>query len=509
MEDNDFIPERKYAPYSLGRVLVLGLGRSGKAVVRYCVRLLGTRVDELYIAAGKQTEDAQAFLEQLSIPADKVKFGNQAVSDFLTEIMETAEEPAMPIFDLCIASPGIPPATDLFKQASEISGEVISEVEFAWRESRESSRWIGVTGTNGKSTVTACIAHLLGLGGYRVSAVGNIGNTCTTEVEKDACDIYVAELSSYQLAETKYFAPDIAVLLNITPDHLAWHKTYEAYQKAKFKIFANLNARPDSYGILDTTNDIVRAEARFLLALGPDRRKFPLLCMGTDGGITCDARKALRSPNSAFLREDGMLCLGIEDKEIELINRSELLIPGEHNVSNALMSASAAVLAGEDLADVREGLRTFKSLEHRIERCGSINGVICYNDSKATNVDATLKALASFPHERVIALFGGDDKGTNLESLVCSSYEHLFGVICFGQAGKRFEDAFNTHLEGRPEGFIVRRVAHMEDALDCALTYTKKDDIILLSPACASFDEFHSFEERGTIFKELVRKRSS
>ena len=307
--------------------------------------------------------------------------------------------------------------------------------------------------------------------------MGNIGDPCIEAVAAGRTDVYVAEVSSYQLASTARFAPNVAVLLNITPDHLHWHRSFEAYRDAKLKLLANLPGVPGAVAVLDATNDVVRAEVRRLRALDAGERGFSYV--------------ALKGAEHAAARVE------------------ELQIKGEHNASNALAVAAAALALGVHESDVAEGLRTFAPLEHRIEPCGSVAGVRCYNDSKATNVDATLKALAAFPEARPVVLLGGDDKGTDLAPLVEAAHAHAGAVVCFGDAGERFAAAFEAADAQAPAGFAAARAAHLADAFDAALALASAGDVVLLSPACASFDEFCSFEERGAAFKTLVADAAS
>lgn len=496
---SELLTNKKAAPKNLGRVLVLGLGTSGNAVVKYCLPLLGTRADCLCVAAGKETDAARAAADDYRVAGATVLFGEDCVS--------VLAEQAGGHFDVCIASPGISENSDFYKAAAAVSDEVISEVEFAWRESAANSVWVAITGTNGKTTTTALTAHLLQTAGMAASAVGNIGETCINAVAAGKTNVYVAEVSSYQLASTRQFAPDVAVLLNITPDHLHWHGTLEAYRDAKFKLLENLGS--DAVAVLDATNDVVRKKVKELKDRSDDKPAFAYVPMGTAEGITGDMRARCGSENAAFLGEDNALRVALCGTEHVLCKAADLQIPGEHNVSNALAAASAALAAKADAAAVTQGLKSFAPLEHRIEPCGVINGVSCYNDSKATNVDATLKALAAFPHTRPIVLLGGDDKGTDLTDLVQAAHKHTRVVVCFGAAGDRFHQAFEDAASQAPEDFQLLSAAHMEEALDAALGVARPGDVLLLSPACASFDEFTCFEERGDKFKDMVHLRQS
>jgi UDP-N-acetylmuramoylalanine--D-glutamate ligase len=495
----------------LGSVLVLGLGKSGKSVARYCVDQLGRGVDRLFIAAGAQTPDSLAFVESIARDGVEWAFGDDALK---------ADRGR---FDLCIASPGIPYWHDLYVAGLECSDRFMSEVEFAWLLSEPNSTWVAITGTNGKTTTTSLAAHVLRECGFAASAVGNIGDVCLDAVIAGDTNVYVAEVSSYQLYSTSVFAPDVAVLLNITPDHIHWHRTLDAYAEAKFNVLRrNLesgrlsNDVPSSpkqgrlsrqVAILDATNDVVRAKVRELKALSPEERGLDYIPMGTADGITGDMRARCGAENAAFITDEGVLNIAFKSAEHAVASVSDLQIKGEHNASNALAAAAIAVALGADDASIGKALASFAPLEHRIEPCGTVAGVRCYNDSKATNVDATMKALESFPREGLVVLLGGDDKGTDLADLMACVHAHARVAVCFGEAGPRFASA----LESQPSenAAVCLRAQHLEDALDTALEAAHEGEVVLLSPACASFDEFHSFEERGDVFKALVADRAS
>ncbi len=501
--EQDLLVDRKYAPRNLGRVLVLGLGRSGKAAVSYLTGPAAGRVETLAVAAGERNAQAEAFVMEYPEDVLTAAFGDEG-----PQVLAQGGGR----FDLCIASPGIPPASPLYRAAAQVSCEVVSEVEFAWRESRADSRWCAITGTNGKTTVTALAAHLLQAAGMPAKAVGNIGDACLDAVAGGDVSVYVAETSSYQLYGTSRFAPNVAVVLNITPDHLKWHGSFEAYEQAKLKALANLGDVPGSVAVLDAANDVVRATVRRLRAMTSDERGFPYVPLGTAEGVRGDMRAACGSDNAAFVDGDGLLTVALDGAEHVLVAAGELQVKGEHNLSNALAASSAALALGVPDEAVRQGLRGFKALAHRIEPCGSVAGVACYTDSKATNVDATLKAFSAFEPARPIVLLGGRDKGTDLSPLVRAAADHAKAVVLFGESHDRFAEAF-AGLE-RPDGSDATAVAvlhakRMADALDAALGAAVPGDIVLLSPACASFDEFSCFEERGDVFKSLVAERAS
>lgn len=475
---------RKAAPADLGRVLVLGLGVTGRACVEYLKPLVGSRVREL-------------------------------------SVVENEDQPIDGRFDLCIASPGISEFSDMYQAAKAASVEIIGEVEFAWRESALGSKWIAVTGTNGKTTTTALVAHILGDCEFDVRCVGNIGDACITAVGRDisagefSCSdmpatlnapkdpdgfedlVYVVETSSYQLASTSLFAPDVAVVLNITSDHLAWHRSHENYAAAKWKVIANLGSAPDGVAVLNATDDEVRCKVRQLKQ--DPAREFDYVPLGTSAGMKGDMRDACGSLNAAFVGDDDKLHVAFRGEDHALCAVSDLLLSGAHNVENALAAASAVIAAGARPDRVTESLKSFAPLPHRIEPVGTVAGVRFYNDSKATNTDAALKAITAFLPSKPIVLLGGRDKGTDLADLVAACEQSAKAVINYGESVERFMQAF---ADARDIG--VHRAAGMADAFDLALSIAQPGDIVLLSPACASFDEFSCFEERGDVFKGMV-----
>lgn len=489
----ELLEGRKYAPAHLGKVLVLGLGKSGRACAEYFISLLGTRVSSLTVAAGKPSDAAFAW-------ADKAR-GAGACVEFDLESFDES-------FDLCVASPGISEFSDFYLNARAASSEIMSEVEFAWRESAADSRWVAITGTNGKTTTTAMTEHLLRSAGLEASAVGNIGDTCIEAVAADNTKVYVAEVSSYQLASTIDFAPNVAVMLNITPDHLSWHRSHEAYAAAKWKVLANLSNVEGACAVLDATDDEVRAKVRELKALSREDRGFDYIPMGTKAGLRSDMREACGSACAAFIAPNGCLHVAAPQLEADLALASDLQVKGDHNAANALAASAVALALGACPQDVKRGLETFAPLEHRIEPCGQVAGVACYNDSKATNVDAVLKALVAFGEVKPIILLGGRDKGTDLEPLVQACSDSAKAVVLFGESRDRFSESFAHDARIAASGVDILLAERLESALDLALGHAHSGDVVLLSPACASFDEFSCYEERGETFKRLVAERA-
>jgi UDP-N-acetylmuramoylalanine--D-glutamate ligase len=488
----------------------LGVGTTGQAVIDYCLTLMGCgegRVVSLTIYPGSAAPPELPDDPRIQVhPAIQTVRGS---------------------YDLTIVSPGIPPTSELYRSAQSCSRELISEPEFAYRESPD--HWLAVTGTNGKTTTTALLTHLLTVAGWKARAVGNIGTPCISAVaQRQPGEWLVAELSSYQLASTRLFAPEAAILLNITPDHLSWHGSLTEYAQAKELVFANM--APGSPRIIDATAAETRALVKRFRAKG--QRVIPL---GTAEGLWGDMTTRCGALEAAFVEStSSLLTVVCAGQRHGLLPAAELQIKGSHNQQNALAAAAAALAIGVSLAAVREGLATFRPLEHRIEPSGTVCGVHFFNDSKATNPEATIKALSAFDDLPVVLMLGGRDKGTELTELVAACEDSCRAVVCYGEAGRRLYAAFNDHP--RPERQRLKHIAFksrsrsnvciarfsgclqltgafpevalagdFRQAFDAAVGLAQAGDVLLLSPACASFDEFDSYEHRGAVFKALVQ----
>lgn len=484
----------------LGNVAIIGLGRSTTAAARFCLAALrgglcGATASSMRIYGGAGTEAAR------KAAAEFVEAGIEAVFD--CEDVEGS-------YDIAIASPGIPEGSAFLQSAKAHACEVVYEPELAFRASPE--RWIGVTGTNGKTTTTTLATALMEAAGHAAHACGNIGMPCIEAVAlREPGDWMVAELSSFHLTSMSTFSPDAAILLNLTPDHIEWHGSLEAYYAAKLRIFAN--QRPEQVAVIDCTADITRKAAADLAAaghsvvaiggpLGLSDRYHPL---GV-GALVPAGPDAPQARHGAAYLDGGSLVVELEGARHVLSRIDELAIRGDHNMQNALAASAAAIACGADDASVSRGLRAYEPIEHRIEPCGEAGGVRFFNDSKATNTDAAAKALTAFPGESVIMLLGGHDKGTDLTGLVADCLASCKAVVCYGEAGGRFRQAFDEALAlaAGPEVPEVLSAANMAAAFEAAVAHAKSGDVVLLSPACSSFDEFGSYEERGRAFKELV-----
>ena len=449
-------------------LLVLGQGKTGLDVCRWALPRLGERIERICVYGGSKSEENDA-TSALAARGVEFVYGTEKVEGD---------------FDVCVASPGISEFSAFFAVARDHAKLMMGEPEFAYRLSPE--RWIGITGTNGKTTTTSLTDHLLKTDGEDSVAVGNIGDCAISKVaERAAGEWFVAELSSYQLATTSELHPRVGVLLNITPDHLAWHRSHKNYARAKAKLFANMDE--NDLIVIDAEDEGISLVSDAINAPG----KRVCKVAGEDPG-TADA---------GFVR-DGMLVVRLAGKEHELVPTDDLKICGHHNYINALCASAAALFVGAADDSVRKGLRSFMPLEHRVEPCGEIDGVRYYNDSKATNTDAVEKALTAFPGDNVILLLGGHDKGTPLEEFARHVMSSARAVVCFGEARERFRNAMNdADIDGDVD---IAEADDMRDAVDVARSLANRGDVILLSPACSSFDEFSGYEERGRVFKTYV-----
>ena len=448
-----------------GDILILGLGRSGVAAARYAATLVTRgRARSVTLLDGATSPQVEAVAEELRVLGVIVELG-------VSEVQGS--------FDVCVASPGIPPHAALMRSACSSVDHVISEIEFAFLES--SQPWIAITGTNGKTTTTALTTHLLQAGGIAARAVGNIGSPAIAAVgQSDKDEVLVAEVSSFQLSLTQSFHPMVAVLLNITPDHLDWHGSLGAYSADKIRVFANLT--PEDLAVIDADDAGSAVQIESIAERGVPVTR-----------VSLSGRHALGATVV-----DGVLVLETRAGEVRLCRADQLQIRGAHNVSNALAAAAAAHALGVSPADLRDGLLSFRAIEHRIEPAGSVAGVEWFNDSKATNPDAVFKAIDAFADESLVLLLGGRNKGNDFTALAMRAAQSARAVVIFGESRVELARAF--------EGLDVNVVeaVSLVDAVGAARELARAGDVVVLSPACASFDEFDSYEHRGDVFKALV-----
>jgi UDP-N-acetylmuramoylalanine--D-glutamate ligase len=440
------------------RVLVVGLARTGVATSLFC-SARGASVT----ATDARTENAIGdVLSQLRAAGVHLEFGGHREETVLEQ-------------DLIIPSPGVPADAPLLKAARAKGITIWSEIELADRFLN--GRLIGITGSNGKTTTTSLIEHILRSAGISTILAGNIGTPLISRVEEtNDASVTVVELSSFQLELIDSFRPNVSVFLNLTPDHLDRHHTLEEYGAAKARIFENQT----------------EADSAVLNADDPATTKYA----PAKPQVFWFSRKQ-RVAQGAFVREDEIV-FRRDGKEEALLRLQDIPMAGAHNVENVLAAVAATRLAGADASAIAKGVRSFSGVEHRLEFVAEIGGVRYYNDSKATNVDATLKALDSFPG-RILVVLGGKDKGSDYIALQKPLREKAILALLIGAAAEKIEKQIAGSV-------AIERAGTIERAVEIASHAARPGDVVLLAPACASFDQFENYEHRGRVFKDLVHQ---
>jgi UDP-N-acetylmuramoylalanine--D-glutamate ligase len=443
------------------RVLVVGIARAGVAAS------LVSLAHGASVTATDEKPEAQLGerASRLRGAGVKLELGGHPSALFLEQ-------------DLIVVSPGVPAHLPALELARVRGIPVWSEIELAWRLLRGTV--VAITGSNGKTTTTSLVAHILKRAGIRTLVGGNIGVPLPSLVESSTDrTVTVAEISSFQLETISDFRPEIGVLLNLTPDHLDRHRSFEDYVRVKMRIFEN-QLEPDAA--------VLNADDLELTARRPSR---PRLFWFS---------RQRRVAQGAFACGD-QLMVRIDGSEFPIARRDEIPLRGNHNVENVLAASAASYLAGADPAAIASGVKSFEGVEHRLEFVADISGVKFYNDSKATNVDAALKAIEAFPGPLVVIL-GGRDKGSPYTVLREPLSRLARLVILIGSAAGRIASDLGDAVP-------VEHAGTLERALRVSLERAKPGDVVLLSPACSSFDQFENYEHRGRAFKELVRTLAS
>ena len=376
--------------------------------------------------------------------------------------------------DIVVKSPGIPDKVAVIKALREAGKEKISEIEFAGRYT--SARTICITGSNGKTTTTTLTHKILEDAGYNVGLGGNIGKSFALSVATEERDWYVLELSSFQLDGMFDFRADVGVLMNITPDHLdRYNYKFENYAESKMRIAQNQTSEQTFVYMADDSNITSRLEAH--------------------------AAEATRAPFSKeMVGEDGIIRISLGDKEME-IDSNRLKIKGLHNMYNAMAASLAAMAAGVPTESILSTLYSFEGVEHRLEPAGVVDGVEYINDSKATNVDSVWYALGSMTRP-TIWIAGGTDKGNDYEPLKELVYEKVKVLVCMGLNNEKLVESFRGVVPVYP-------TTSLDEAMKVCRSVAKEGYTVLLSPACASFDLFKNYEDRGRQFKEYVKKMAN
>lgn len=453
MVQQDKLPEVKDK-----RVLVVGIARSGVAVAKFLAGK-GTRV---VLTDNKTKEQLGTVLRD--------------IPDEVTIIAGTTPQFDTGDYDFMVVSPGVPLTVPLVMRAFELGIPVYGELELAYRFS--DSPIIGITGTNGKTTTTTLIGEIIKNSGKKVCVGGNIGLPLALEVEKFGPeDVIVAEVSSFQLETIEKFKPKVALILNITPDHLDRHKTMENYTNAKARIFENQDS--GDFTVLNYDDPGVKE-----------------LAAKTAGTVIFFSRR--HKLKEGIFVEDGQITVKLDGKTVTICPAGEVYIKGAHNLENALAAAAAAFAAGVPAEVIGETLRTFRGVAHRLEPVAEIDGVEFINDSKGTNPDASIKALEAYD-KPIVLLAGGRNKGSDFTEFARKVKEKVRCLVLLGECRAELKAAV---LE---TGFTnILEADTFDQAVKTAATVAKTGEIVLLSPACASWDMFRDFEERGERFKEVV-----
>lgn len=440
------------------KVLVLGLSKSGIAAAK----LAKKHGAVVYLTEGKDVTSENLYkVEELKNLGINVEYG--AHSD---EFINNA--------DLVVTSPGIPPHSEIIQRIRKQNIPVISELELAYREC--DIPFIIITGTNGKTTTTALTEHILARK-LNVKACGNIGQP-PCNIADENLDYFVCEASSFQLEMSTSLKPFISVWTNFTPDHIDWHQGLENYFKAKARVF--LKPQAPKYSVLN-------AKDERLLEFAKQAQGEVFMFAGNIGNNCC------YEENGEIIFKKG----GVEEKIIKL---SECPLLGEHNYQNIMCAIICAKLTGIDNATIKQAIIDFKAPAHRLEKIISKNGITYYNDSKATNPEAAIVAINSFNNVDVALIAGGRDKNTDLTEFCDSVKKHIKTVVLIGEATERFEE----NLKRNGFNNIIREKT-MQSAIDKCIEI--HPDVVLLSPACASFDMFTGYEQRGDVFREYVLSR--
>lgn len=447
-----------YYPQS-GRLVILGAGESGVGAA-----ILG------------KDKGFDVFVSDFGIIADS--YQRQLKEEGIAFESGEHTESAILNASLIVKSPGIPEKAPLIKKLRELGIPLISEIEFAAQYT--DARLICITGSNGKSTTTMLTYYMLQKGGVNVGLAGNIGKSFALQVARSKFDVYVLEISSFMLDDMYHFRADVAVLLNITPDHLdRYDYKMENYVNSKFRVAQNQTI--DDYFIYCADDEeTVKALPRFDIKAN----RLPM------------SQEELLE-HGASLDEKGNIIINIPNREAFAMNIEELSLQGKHNVYNNMASGLIAKVQELRNQTMKESMGSYVNIPHRLEHVAFIGGVNYINDSKATNVNSVWYALESFSPD-IVLLLGGVDKGNDYDMLRDLVRQKVKAIICIGKDTSRIHDAFEDEVD------VIVNSASMEDAVQIASHLARKGDTVLLSPACASFDWFKNYEERGDKFKEAV-----
>jgi UDP-N-acetylmuramoylalanine--D-glutamate ligase len=443
------------------KVLIVGMGKSGIAATQALLRL-GAKVSvQDSKIEGEIEPQLVAFLKGKNV---RCYFGEKP--DCLDDI------------DMMILSPGVSPELGFVQEALANETEVIGELEIAYRVGRGS--YIAITGTNGKTTTTTLVGEIFKNSKRKTYVVGNIGVAVISMALTAEVDSWlVTETSSFQLETTKYFKPKVSAILNLTPDHMNRHHTMENYGEAKAKIYENQD------------------ESGYFVVNYDDKAAYELRENCKRARVVPFSRK-VELEYGAFVKDGKIVIINDDGELVEFCGADELNIPGEHNLENALAAAAISYFAGVDSEVIAETLKGFQGVEHRLEYCGEVDGVKFVNDSKGTNPDAAIKAIEAM-NDGIILIAGGYDKGSDFTEFIQSFKGRVKHMILLGKTAPIIKE------QAEVVGFNnITMAKNMEECVTAAFKHAAPGNTVLLSPACASWDMYTSFEQRGEHFKNCV-----
>lgn len=443
------------------KIVILGAGESGVGAAL----LAQARGYSVFVSdEGALKERYRKDLEGARIPFEE---GRHTIAQILAA-------------DLIIKSPGIPEKAEVVKLVREKGIEMIDELEFASRFSK--ARKIAITGTNGKTTTTLLTHHLLKEAGFNVGLAGNVGHSFARQVIKDSFDVYVLEVSSFQVDGMNTFKPDVAILLNITPDHLdRYEYNFKKYVNSKFRITEQMT-REECFIYFADNEPIAEEMARRNVEAS-------LFAISLAGQVK----------NGSYLDEEHLVFNIESKKRTHRIPVNQVSLIGRHNMVNTMAAVLTALTLDAPMERVVKALKTFKNAPHRLEKVETIHGVSFINDSKATNVDSVFYALEGIK-QPIVWIAGGLDKGNDYDRIEGFVKEKVKALICLGKDNTRLTEYFGSRVA------TIRQTQSVKDAVRWGLELGNDGDVVLLSPACASFDLFRNYEDRGEQFKEAVRK---
>lgn len=451
--------------FSNSRVLVVGMARSGVAAAKYLLR----NGAEVIVNDSKEEKFEDVKNEFKDFENVEFIFGRSPKSEDIKDI------------DFVVVSPGVPLDLDYIVEIKNFGKEVFSEIELAYRAGRNKKLdFIGITGTNGKTTTTSIVGEIIKKAGFESYIVGNIGNPAIKAVEEaNEGAVMVTELSSFQLESVSEFRPKVSSVLNLTEDHLNRHHTMENYSKAKMNIFAKQGK--EDICVLNYDDEVTRNMANSCKAKLVYFSRINKL----EEGIYLDEEKNILVNSNGEIRV--------------VMNSKELSLPGGHNLENCMAAMAICLEYGVDIEVIKDVLKTFKAVEHRLEYVETVDGVVYVNDSKGTNPDSTIKAVQSYDRP-IILIAGGYNKGSDFNELFEIAKKFIRSVVILGQTSELIENTAKAH------GILdTYRVNNMSEAVKKSHEIAAENDIVLLSPACASWGMYNNYEERGDDFKANVR----